>query len=148
MIGNREITDKNRRNYWELYQERKAFLPAPIRSLIERVERLNSQKPVGFRRRNLAALLGKYFFDMKDVLSGIAKLLKRGGHAFVVVGNNRTEAGGEPVNINTARLLAELGEAVGLERLEEIPMEMLVSRDIFRKNAMPSEVILSFRRGG
>jgi hypothetical protein len=146
MIGDREVTDKVRRHYWEVFQEHKAVLPDSIRSLVERVEKLNSRQQVGFRRRNTAALLSKYFFDMKDVLMGIPSLLAVGRFAYVVVGNNRTQAGGELVDINTAELLTDLAVAVGLKHQESLPMEMLVSRDIFRKNAMPSEVILSFQR--
>jgi DNA modification methylase len=148
MIGNREITEKFRVRYWKTFEERKRELPDSVRHLVERVETLNSQGGVGFRRRNLGALLGKYFLDMRTVLAGIAALLKPGRPAYVVVGNNRTVAGGEPVEINTASLLADLAETVGLKRQEKISMDMLVSRDIFRKNAMPSEVILCLRKPG
>ena len=67
------------------------------------------------------------------------------GSAFVVVGNNHTLAGGKRVEITTVRLLAEVAEAVGFEMVEEIPMEMLVSREIFKKNAIESESILHLR---
>lgn len=146
MIGNREITDKGRRNYWEVYMDKKRLLPKSATSLIERIEHLNSTSDVGFRRKNLGALLSKYFFDMREVLLGIRSLLAKGRYAYIVVGNNRTEAGGKPIEINTSVLLSDIAVSVGLRQCESIPMEMLVSRDIFRKNAMPSEVILSFKR--
>ncbi len=62
MIGNREIGEKQRRDYWEYFQQKKALLPPSVISLIEKIDRLNSNSNVGFRRRNLAALLAKYFF--------------------------------------------------------------------------------------
>ena len=44
------------------------------------------------------------------------------------------------------RLLGLLGQAVGLTLRNSIPMEMLLSRDIFRKNTGTGETILEFRK--
>ncbi|HYG78800.1 MAG TPA: hypothetical protein VD861_00350 [Pyrinomonadaceae bacterium] len=146
MIGNREITEGQRRIQWQYFQEKKGLLPDSVVALVEKVHSLNSTTEVGFRRKNLPTLLAKYFFDMRDVLRGIAYILKPGAPAYVVIGNNHTIAGGERVEIETAGLLADVAQDVGLVAGEHIPMEMLVSRDIFKKNAVASEVILSFRR--
>ena len=51
------------------------------------------------------------------------------------------------MDIETDRLLAYLGESIGLVLGETIPMEMLVSRDIFRNNTGSAETILAFRNG-
>ena len=117
-----------------------------MKALIEKIDRLNATKEVGFRRRNLPALLAKYFLDMKAVLTGIAQVLKPGAPAFVVVGDNHTTAGEEKVDIETSTLLVDVAEMVGLKPARTCPMEMLVSRDIFRKNAVASEAILHLRR--
>ena len=146
MIGNREISERLRRAYWEDFQRRKADLPRSVVRLIQRIEAANSNTNVGFRRRNLPALLARYFFDMRDVFSSLTKLLRPGAHAFIVVGNNHTVAGGERIEISTATFMSEIGESVGLEWVHQLGMEMLVSRDIFRSNACPSETILQFRR--
>jgi site-specific DNA-methyltransferase (cytosine-N4-specific) len=39
----------------------------------------------------------------------------------------------------------DIASAVGMEFETRIPMEMLVSRDIFKNNAVASEEILCFR---
>ena len=148
MIGNREITEGIRREYWGRLRKQGKLLPKSVVRLIGKIELLNSDTNVGFRRKNLPALLAKYFFDMREVLSGIAHVLKPGAPAFVVVGDNHTIAGGRRVDIETARLLAEIGVGVGLEEGRHVPMEMLVSRDIFRRNAVGSETILEFRKPG
>ena len=57
-----------------------------------------------------------------------------------------TIAGGQRVDIETDRLLGLIGQSVGLTLAQTIPMEMLVSRDIFKKNAVASESILFFRK--
>jgi len=142
MIGNREISTRLRKAYWNAFQKEGPHLPSEIASLIVRIERLNRDADVGFRRKNLAPLLAKYFLDMKDVFGSMRRLLRRGGTAYVVVGSNRTVAGGEEVEIPTPRLLNLLAAQVGFETRESIPMEMLVSRDIFRRNAIPTEEIL------
>jgi hypothetical protein len=53
-------------------------------------------------------------------------------------------AGGVRVDIETDRLLGMLGQTVGLTVKDSIPMEMLLSRDIFRKNTGTSETIIEF----
>ena len=93
-------------------------------------------------------MLSKYFMDIEEVFRGIKTVLAPGSPAFVVVGNNHTIAGGQKTNIDTPNLLRDLAESVGLRTEGKIPMEMLVSRDIFKKNAVSSEEILAFRKPG
>lgn len=143
MIGNREVTEGLRRSYWKWFEENSDSLPESVCSLIRRIEVLNSSTAVGFRRRNLPALLAKYFFDMKEVLEGIHRALKPKSHAFVVVGNNHTIAGGQHVDIHTASLLQDIARGIGFHVSESLAMEMLISRDIFKKNATASEEILA-----
>jgi hypothetical protein len=146
MIGNREITEKSRRMLWEAFLANKNLLPSSIVNLITRIHKLNEACGAGFRRRNLPALLYKYFEDMSAVFQGMSQLLKSNGSAFVVVGNNHTVAGGVRVDIDTVELLRDLAEAKGLRTMEQINMDMLSSRDIFKKNAIESESILHFRK--
>lgn len=146
MIGNREVSEGLRRQYWERFLTDATMLPERTQELIRRIETLNSGSNVGFRRRNLPALLAKYFFDMRDVVQGVFDALKPGSYAFIVVGNNHTIAGGHRVEIQTASLLKDIAESLGFEVAESLSMDMLVSRDIFKKNAMASEEILAFRK--
>jgi site-specific DNA-methyltransferase (cytosine-N4-specific) len=148
MIGNREVTEKLRRIYWSQFEVERASLPENVSALIDRINNLNKSTDAGFRRRNLPALLSKYFFDMKKVMSSIHKVLKPRSLAFVVVGNNHTIAGGKRVDIWTASLLQEIAKQAGFRVAESLPMEMLVSRDIFRKNTTASEEILTLYKPG
>ena len=61
---------------------------------------------------------------------------------FLVVGNNRTTAGGQSIEIRTAEHLGEIANDLGFRLTDDMAMDMLVSRDIFRKNAVPSERIM------
>jgi site-specific DNA-methyltransferase (cytosine-N4-specific) len=145
MIGNREISEGQRAMYWELFESKKKKLPKSVSALVQKVSTLNSQIEVGFRRRNLPSLLTKYFIDMQQVFAGMVAVLRPGSTAFVVIGNNHTIAGGERVEIETASLLVDLASSAGMKFERRIPMEMLVSRDIFKNNAVASEEILCFR---
>ena len=145
MIGNREISEGQRTAYWGIFESRQAKLPKSVVGLIQKVSTLNSRIEVGFRRRNLPALLTKYFIDMQQVFESMRAVLRPGSPAYVVIGNNHTIAGGERVEIETATLLVDIAMAVGMKCEGRIPMEMLVSRDIFKKNAVASEEILCFR---
>ena len=146
MIGNREVTEGRRRAYRVLYDANRTLLPESTAALIDRIHALNSAHPVGFRRRNLSALLPKYFLDMRAAMQQMFTLLRPGGSVAMVVGNNRTTAGGERVDINTADHLTAIAESVGFQSEDDVPMEMLSSRDIYRKNAMPSERIVVLRK--
>jgi len=146
MIGNREISKKHRMGYWEEYENHRTALPESITRLIDRIERLNRSTDVGFRRRNVPPLLARYFLDMGEVFRAFLGLLRTGAPAYVVVGNNHTFAGGERIDIETHDLLAQLGESVGLSLDDSVQMQMLTSRDIFKKNTGNSETILMFRR--
>src|ERR1035437_337495 len=142
MIGNREITDRARNTLWQDFKNGSHGLPESVRNLILDVYNRNENTDAGFRRQNLPSLLYKYFLDMKMVFEGMVALLKPGASAFVVVGNNHTIAGGERVEINTIDILGELAEQAGLISATRIEMEMLLSRDIFKSNAIGAESIL------
>lgn len=146
MIGNREVTESRRRTYWSDYQHHRIDLPREITDVIDQIHYLNESSEVGFRRRNLSALLARYFLDMRLVLQNIAAMLKPGAYAYVVIGNNHTIAGGQHVDIEADRLLGLLGQSISLTLEQTISMEMLISRDIFKKNAVASETILCFRK--
>ena len=146
MIGNREVTERCRAAYWAFYDANRELLPEATGALIDRIDELNSAHQVGFRRRNLPALLSKYFFDMREALAQMFILLRPGGAAFMVVGNNRTTAGGGLVEINTADQLVAIAQDIGFRRVDDVPMEMLSSREIYRRNALPSERIVALRK--
>ena len=146
MIGNREITEKTRKMYWEEFTSQNHKLPSSIAGLITNIHQLNSKSDAGFRRRNLPSLLYKYFVDMREVLTGLHGIIREGAHVFVVVGDNHTIAGGKHIGIPTADLLSQIAASIGFDVLAETPMEMLVSRDLFRKNAIGSEKIVHFQK--
>jgi site-specific DNA-methyltransferase (cytosine-N4-specific) len=145
MVGTREITDKERLQGWSQFETRKKELPRETISLIERIASHNHGPDVGFRRRNLPSLLARYFLAMSDAMRSARSLMAPGSYAYYVVGNNSSTVNGEKVEIPTDRFLFAIGQQVGWKGLEMIPMELLVSRDIFRENRGSAETILCFK---
>jgi site-specific DNA-methyltransferase (cytosine-N4-specific) len=148
MIGNREISEAQRIKLWETYQQRRSELTEEICQLIDGIALYNHKDGVGFRRRNLPALISKYFLDILDSMKSSRKLLKPESYAFYVVGNNSTVVNGKKVEIKTDKLLWDLGEKAGWTKEKYIDMELLPSRDIFKNNRGTSESILIFKNKG
>jgi site-specific DNA-methyltransferase (cytosine-N4-specific) len=144
MIGTREISERQRQNWWTTFEERGHELPTSVSNLVQSLSTINHCDGVGFRRRNLPALLGAYFLSMLDSMASSRRLMKRSGKAFYVVGNNSTNVDGLRVEIRTNELLVEIGECAGWKPSEVMNMELLNSRDIFRKNRGTAESILTF----
>jgi site-specific DNA-methyltransferase (cytosine-N4-specific) len=144
MVGTREVSERGRREAWDAYRQRSAELPREIVALIGDIAAHNHGEGVGFRRRNLPALLGKYFLDMLDAMRSAHTLMKRGAPGYYVVGNNSTVVDGKKIEIPTDRFLFSLGEVAGWTCRERVPMELLVSRDIFRENRGSAETVLCF----
>lgn len=148
MIGNREITPKERE---QLESEMigsfiNQLLPNNVTKLIEKIYLLNKDADVGFRRKNTACLLFKYFYDMKLALEQINQVLKPNKYAFTVVGNNRTTAGGELIKIPTDDFIASIAEKVGFKFERKISLEVQKSYSIHSKNSINTESILVLRK--
>jgi len=145
MIGNREVTESQRQELWETYQAKKNELPEDVCQMIDMLAKSNHSDDVGFRRRNLPALLAKYFLDMTEAFHSAYKMMRQGSYAFYVVGNNSTQVNGKRLEIPTNKFLWQIGKRVGWSQERIVDMELLPSRDIFRKNQGSSETISVFR---
>ena len=146
MIGNREISEKQREQLWKYYQTRREDLTENICELIDHIASSYHEEGVGFRRRNLPALLAKYFLDMHDSMKASYQMMKNGSEAYYIVGNNSTNIKGQNIKINTNELLWELGTKIGWQQSKYIDMELLQSRDIFKENCGTAESILMFKK--
>lgn len=146
MVGNREITEKCRIELWNSYQERKDELTDEICELIDRIAEINHRPGIGFRRRNLPALLAKYFLDMLDSMKAAKEMLKPGAMAFYVIGNNSTILNGEKIIIETNLLIWNLAEKAGWIKEAYLNMDMLKATSGYDNNRSTAEAILIFRK--
>ena len=149
LIGNREISISERRkteeyivnNYTEI------ALPNDIKKLILEIYYLNNEADVGFRKKNTASLLYKYFYDMKISMIEMYSVLKNGHYCYMVIGQNRTNAGGKSILIPTDDFIGLIGEEIGFKYIEKMPINVQPSYAIHKNNAIKDESILVFKKG-
>jgi len=150
IIGNREIQDRQRRLLErEMEGERgiRSF-PAALASQIRKIVSENRSHAVGFRRRNVPALLYQYFRDMRTVMAELHGVVRPGGRAFVVLGDSVTRLGnGEELAVRTADHLAALSEQVGWQSIDAWPITVTVEDFLHVRNAITENKILVLRRG-
>lgn len=149
IIGNREIHDRERR-VLETEMEGPRGLrtfPAAVANQIRRILRENKRHPVGFRRRNVPALLYQYFRDMRMVMRNLHAVVRNGGRAFVVLGDSTTELGnGTELTIRTTDHLAAVAEQVGWHIEDEVPITVTTEDLAHSRNAITRNSILILER--
>jgi site-specific DNA-methyltransferase (cytosine-N4-specific) len=141
MIGNREIADAQRRALEAQLLSPNHGLPESVISHIREIHRRNATADVGFRRRNVAALLYKYFADMQATFVQVKDVLEQGSRFVVVIGNSSTVAGDESYEIRTDEWLAEIAVAQGFEHYDSIPMTDQAGYMRHSKNMIKAETI-------
>src|SRR4051812_896082 len=144
LIGNREIRKKQRGEIDKLIDDDDfREIPSDVaRKIIKEIRQRNARSSGGFRKQNTAALLYIYFRDMTKVLRCSLELMKPSASAFFVIGDNRTEAGGKPLVIGSARILEENASNIGLSIAESIPITVTTENRLHSKNSITENKIL------
>ena len=121
-------------------------LPPRVVTPLRDIYHANRATNVGFRRANMAALLWRYFCDVKDTLQQLCRVLRPGARAFFVVGDSRTKAGGTWVAIETTNNIAHIGESVGLRESYRINIEVTKENLRHAKNTITKNQIVVFEK--
>ena len=121
-------------------------LPEPVVRSIRAIYHSNQSASVGFRRANMAALLWRYFSDMSANLHQINHVMKSGAMAFYVVGDSRTKAGENWVQIETCRNVSRVGVMAGLEHVEDIEIDVTTENYKHIRNAITENKVVIFRK--
>jgi hypothetical protein len=131
LTGSREIRNGDRREF-EASIEHALFDSVPsltARAIVTKVHRLNKSADVGFRRKNMAALLLRYFGDMTKVFRNLDVCLKPGASAFFVI-------------IKSADVLTETAEDLGWKIRERIPITVTTENRRHAKNSITENDII------
>ncbi|EPJ3658191.1 MULTISPECIES: DNA methyltransferase [Acinetobacter] len=141
-ITNTELNEMNRR-----ILEEHVELPEQIIVFLKMVctKNLNDKK-AGFRKKNTAALLLRYFEDMKAVLNRNYEVLKEGASAYYVVGDSKTQIEEEWCHIKTCEYLLLIGESLGFEVESYLDISVTNDNKINSKNFIESNSILKFKK--
>ena len=145
LLGSREI-GKTMRLELEAELSKGTEMSTEVLNVCRRMLDAVNPETDGFRKVNTPGLVYRYFLGMGEVLSNVRKTLRRGGHALLVVGENRTTLGGTEFAIKTPELLASIGEGQGLECVEILPLDAYQRFSLHRQNAITSERLVILRR--
>jgi DNA modification methylase len=148
LTGSREITTRRRLEVESRIAKNDfaGILSATARDTILRIFRLNTGSAVGFRRRNMAALVYRYYEDMSRVLRNMDMVVIRKGHLFFVIGDNQTKAGGKDLCIQSGKSLAEIGSSLGWRLKEVIPITVTREARPHTRNSITENQIVWFQK--
>ena len=148
MTGTREIRKTTRQHYEELIRacDYGCITSSTARELIQKIFVENENSDVGFRKKNMAALLYKYFDDMSKVMASLDAVVKHGGHICIVIGDTKTTTGAETTAIKTTAMLRETGRNLGWELIHDIPISVTVEKYLHMSNSITENNILIFQK--
>jgi hypothetical protein len=148
ITGSREIRRSAKQAAEEMLVSKAAIhiLPKGVVKEVREIHGLNTTNDVGFRRANMAALLWRYYSDMKENLVRVSSALKPGAKAFYVLGDSRTNAGGNWTQIRTCQNVALIGEFVGLKYIDSISIDVTTENYKHIKNAITENRVLVFEK--
>lgn len=144
LTGSREITVPERQELEEtLFNFHNGDLfPRALLRFLHNLSELGIANDVGFRRRNLPALLLRYFLDMQRTLTNIRRAVKTSGRVFIVMGDNRTSVGEVTIDIPSTEFLIQIAESTGFRTVERIPITVTTENLLHMKNAIRENSVL------
>jgi len=146
LIGSRELT-KGQRESLESDYLSKDDLPKPVYLFLRRLRQLISGSPsAGFRKRNMPALLYRFYRDMDAVVLQMHRLMKQGAEAMIVIGDSRMTIEGTEVRIPTTDLLECIARERGLSPVERIDISVTTENLVHLRNAITENVVLRLRK--
>lgn len=142
LIGSREIVTTERRQLEQILGGKESGLPNNVSRYIEGLYSRVSKADVGFRRKNMPALLQRFFQDMALVLKHCQYVLRPGGEAMIVIGDNRIKVGSDYERIATTDFVQDIAIACGFELRERIDISVTTENLVHMKNAITENVVL------
>lgn len=148
LIGSREISNKGRKELVKQIEEDNfgEVVSSTAKDIITKIYKLNSESNVGFRRRNMASLLFRYYSDMAKVFSNLDRVLVDEGRVLVVIGDNYTIAGNQKVQIETTKILGEIGRNIGWSLSKSFPITVTTENLKHVSNAITKNTVLWFEK--
>ena len=148
LTGSREIRKTEKKSFESELMGKGSFeeLPRSVVLSLRRIYRANQASDVGFRRDNMAALLWRYFIDMRENLKQVNQFLKPGCSAYYVVGDSRTQAGEKWVAIETCKHISQIAKFVGFESERILDISVTTESYKHMKNAITENAVLEFKK--
>jgi len=143
LIGSREIVTTERRQLEDMINASEGYnLPESVWSYLRDLHQRVSDADVGFRRKNMPALLLRFFQDMSAVLKNCYDVLHPGGEAMIVIGDNRICVEDDYERIATTDFVQDIALAGGFKLIERIDISVTTENLVHIKNAITENVVL------
>jgi DNA modification methylase len=149
LIGSREITSHDQAA-WEVSIREGTGVGLPARTVVfikDLYEAVSSDDSCGFRRRQMPAILLRYFWSMAQVICLITERLLPGGEVALVLGDSKTTIGGVRWTIPIVdEVIAIAKECGGLSLIEEIPITVTKEALVNSRHSITENRIVRFVR--
>ncbi len=147
LTGSREITVSARKEIEaQIAVGDMELLPKDVERFITRLFNAVRRAEVGFRRRNMPALLLRYFIDVRAALQNASRAIKPGGKAFIVMGDNMTTIGAKSFEIPSTEFIRQIAEGVGLNCFAQIPISVTTEDRVHVRNAIRRNAVICCER--
>ncbi len=146
LVGSREIIGKERTNFENNIINDSVELPKNLREYLQKLHSRISIANVGFRRKNMPALLLRYFCDMDAVLQNCYWVLRPGGEAMVVIGDNRIKVDKDYERIPTTDFVQDIALARGFHLVERFDISVTTENLVHLNNAITENVVLRLKK--
>ena len=146
LVGSREIVTTERRKFESVLAGDSAELPESLSTYLKKLHERVSRASVGFRRKNMPALLLRFFSDMDAVLQNCYRVLRPGGGAMVVIGDNKISIDGNYERIATTDFIHDIAVGRGFVLEERIDISVTTENLVHVKNSITENVVLRLRR--
>lgn len=145
LIGSREIKKQQQRELEHSIAEQTNVLPDSVNGYLKTLYLRVSKADVGFRRKNMPALLSRFFLDMASVLENCCNLLSPGGEAMIVIGDNRMRVDSDYERIPTTEFVRDIALERGMELIENINISVTRENFVHIKNAITENVVIRLK---
>lgn len=146
LVGSREIVTSERRSREDVIASDDNGLPETVHGYLQDLHARLGKADVGFRRKNMPALLQRFFQDMNGVLSNCYRVLRSSGEAMIVIGDNRMRVEEDYERIPTTDYVQDIAVACGMEMVERIDISVTTENLVHIKNAITENVVLRLRK--
>ena len=142
LVGSREVMTKARRQLERRIIDGKGVLPEDVYEYLFTLFSRVSRADVGFRRKNMPALLLRFFEDVNRVIKNCHTVLRTGGEAMIVIGDNRMRVDNEYERIPTTDFVEAIAINNGFRLLERIDISVTTEKLVHIRNAITKNVVL------
>jgi DNA modification methylase len=143
LVGSREIAVGERKKLEVILTDDDLNrLPKNVQTFLVDFYRRVFNAEVGFRRKNMPALLLRFLHDMKEIIQNCYKVMQPHSEAMIVIGDNRMRVKGDYERIPTTDFIQEIALQCGFDLLDRIDISVTTENLIHIKNAITENVVL------